>query len=142
MLSGHHNIHFIDWIDKEQIPDYFHLADVVVMPSLLEPFGRVAVESMASRSCVITSDADGLNEIVDHEINGIKIPIRYDRYGDRSLSHEQIADAIESVIINPQKMKMLAENAYYKSKTFDLSCFEDGVRVVYGELKAGLIYGG
>jgi len=142
MLSGHQNIHFIGWIGKEEIAAYFHLADVVVMPSLLEPFGRVAVESMASRSCIITSDADGLNEIVDHEINGIKIPIRHDRYGDRSLSHEQITEAIESVIINPQRMKMLVENAYHKSKTFDLSYFEDGVRTVYGELKAGLIYGG
>lgn len=136
-LSRYGNVHFIDWMSAEKIAAYYHLADVVVMPSLIEPFGRVVVENMACRTCVIASDADGLDEIVDHDVDGIKLPIRYDEYGDRSIDPEQIIEAIEKTIFDQKKIDFLAANAFEKAKQFDLNHFIDGIDSVYREIMAG-----
>jgi len=49
-------------------------ARVAVFPSLYEPFGIVALEAMASRVPVIVSDTGGLMEVVEHGIDGFKVP--------------------------------------------------------------------
>jgi glycosyltransferase involved in cell wall biosynthesis len=43
------------------------------VPSLFEPFGIVALEAMAAESPVVVSDIGGLSEIVDHEVDGVKV---------------------------------------------------------------------
>ncbi len=48
-------------------------ADVVVVPSLDEPFGRVAIEAMASGKPVVASRVGGLPEIVLHEKTGLLV---------------------------------------------------------------------
>jgi glycosyltransferase involved in cell wall biosynthesis len=58
-------------------PDVWpHLAaaDVVAVPSRLEPFGSVAVEALAARRPVIVSNVGGLPEIVRHERTGLVVP--------------------------------------------------------------------
>lgn len=133
-LSGYENVHFVGWVSKEKVIGYYHIADIVVIPSLLEPFGRVTVENMASRTCVIASNADGLNEIVDHNVNGIKLYIHYDKYGDRSIYPEQIIEALESIIHDKKKMDFLVANGIEKAKKFDLNHFIDGIAEVYSEI--------
>jgi len=51
-----------------------HAADIVAIPSLREPFGRIAVEAMLARKPVIASDIDGLKEIVQAPETGLLVP--------------------------------------------------------------------
>lgn len=51
-----------------------HAADIVAVPSLREPFGRIAVEAMLARKPVIASDVDGLREIVQAPETGLLVP--------------------------------------------------------------------
>lgn len=44
--------------------------DIVALPSLREPFGRVAVEAMLAQRPVVASNVDGLGEIVVHQETG------------------------------------------------------------------------
>lgn len=53
----------------------FRAADVVVIPSVYEPFGLVALEAMLCESAVVVSSAGGLAEIVRHERDGLVIPV-------------------------------------------------------------------
>jgi len=54
--------------------EWFERADVVVVPSRVEPFGNVAVQGMLARRPVIASRTQGLAEIVrDHE-TGLAVP--------------------------------------------------------------------
>ena len=48
----------------EDVIPWYRMADVVVVPSLKEPFGLVAVEGMACSRPVIASDVDGLAEVI------------------------------------------------------------------------------
>ena len=48
----------------------YSAADVMVVPSLQEPFGQTASESLACGTPVVAFAATGLLDIVDHKING------------------------------------------------------------------------
>lgn len=53
----------------------FSLVDLVVIPSLIEGFGIVAIEALSRGALVIASDAVGLDEIVRSGENGFQFPV-------------------------------------------------------------------
>ena len=57
----------------EQIAPVLYAADVVAVPSLREPFGRIAVEAMLAQRPVIASAVDGLKEIVSDDETGLLV---------------------------------------------------------------------
>ena len=68
-----HKVLFTGFVDDETLRGLQTCADVSVVPSLFEPFGIVALEAMAAKSPVVVSDAGGLAEIVDHDVDGVKV---------------------------------------------------------------------
>ena len=48
--------------------------DLVVVPSVYEPFGNVIVEAACLAKPIIASNVDGIPEILSHESSGILIP--------------------------------------------------------------------
>lgn len=56
---------------QSNIPEIMASLDVTVMASDAETFGRVIIESMASKTAVIASRAGGVIDIIDDEINGL-----------------------------------------------------------------------
>ena len=56
--------------DKDKLLEIYSSVDIVVMPSLIEAFGQVALEAASCNvPSVIFSDT-GIEEIIDHKING------------------------------------------------------------------------
>ena len=55
-------------MDKDEQSDLFAAADVVVMPSVSEPFGIIPLESMSSGTPVIMSKQSGVSEVVSHAL--------------------------------------------------------------------------
>lgn len=53
--------------------------DLLVINSSVEPFGLVAVESMACGTPVLAAAVDGIPEIVEHDKNGWMVPPRDER---------------------------------------------------------------
>ncbi|MBE9186663.1 glycosyltransferase family 1 protein [Microcoleus sp. LEGE 07076] len=51
-------------LSRDILPAYYAAADVCVVPSHYEPFGLVAIESMACRTPVVASDVGGLKYTV------------------------------------------------------------------------------
>jgi glycosyltransferase involved in cell wall biosynthesis len=68
-----HKVIFTGFVDEETLRKLQKNADVSVVPSLFEPFGIVALEAMAAGSPVVVSDTGGLSEIVNHEVDGVKV---------------------------------------------------------------------
>ncbi|MDH7564208.1 MAG: glycosyltransferase family 4 protein [Candidatus Bathyarchaeota archaeon] len=68
-----HKVMFTGFVDDETLRALQKCADVSVVPSLFEPFGIVALEAMAAKSPLVISDSGGLSEIVEHDVNGVKV---------------------------------------------------------------------
>jgi glycosyltransferase involved in cell wall biosynthesis len=96
---------FTGFVDRKTLISLYRCADVVVIPSLYEPFGITALEAMAAKTPVIASDTGGLKEIIQHEQTGIKaIP-------DNS---DSIAWGILRVLKNTDLGDRIRKNAYQK----------------------------
>lgn len=62
-------------LPREQLALLYQIADLVVVPSLYEPFGYVAIEAMAAGRPVVASAVGGLAEIVVPEQTGLLVPV-------------------------------------------------------------------
>ena len=63
---------FAGYMNGKDVQKMYKAADISVFPSTYEPFGIVALEAMLSENPVVVSDIGGLNEIVEHRVNGMK----------------------------------------------------------------------
>jgi D-inositol-3-phosphate glycosyltransferase len=59
---------------QDTLPYYYSAAEVVVMPSLYESFGMVALEAMACGTPVIASEVGGLGYLVQNDVTGYTVP--------------------------------------------------------------------
>ena len=65
-------VYFAGYMQGKDVQKMYKAADISVFPSTYEPFGIVALEAMLSENPVVVSDIGGLNEIVEHRVNGMK----------------------------------------------------------------------
>ncbi|MBK6794329.1 MAG: glycosyltransferase [Anaerolineales bacterium] len=59
---------------QDTLPYYYSAAELLVMPSLYESFGMVALEAMASGIPVIASEVGGLGYLVQDGVTGYTVP--------------------------------------------------------------------
>jgi glycosyltransferase involved in cell wall biosynthesis len=60
-------IYYHDAVYGDERLQWLSAADFIVMPSLTEPFGLVALEAMAAHTVVISSFVEGLAEVLDEK---------------------------------------------------------------------------
>ncbi len=56
---------------RTDLPEIMNLLDLLVVPSLKEPFGRVVIEAMACRTPIVASAVDGILEIFEDGEGGL-----------------------------------------------------------------------
>ena len=85
----------------DEMIEYYRKADLVLIPSIYEGFGIVAVEAMNSCVPVFTTCAGGLSEIIDNNFNGIKITLdNLDLVADKIVDFIQNSKFQEQIVIN------------------------------------------
>lgn len=77
---------------RHDVASLMAITDVVVVPSLYEPFGAVAAEAMASGRAVVASDVEGLREVVADGVTGVLVP---------SQNIETLAQVVNDLLTNP-----------------------------------------
>lgn len=100
-------VYFTGYLNAKQVQKIYKCADVAVFPSTYEPFGIVALEGMLAGVPTVVSDIGGLDEIVDHGINGMK------SYAGNPNS---IADSVLTVLYDKQLAAAMAKKAKQKVK--------------------------
>ena len=71
MEFEHISVSFIGYIvDTGTLVTLYNMADVMVVPSLTEVFGQTASEALACGTPVVCFKTTGIQEVVDHMING------------------------------------------------------------------------
>ncbi len=71
-LAG--RVHFVGRADRSQVRSLLAGSIGLVVPSLREPMGIVALEGMASGKPVVISDVDGLSEVVPLGVGTMRVP--------------------------------------------------------------------
>ena len=106
-LRIENKVYFTGQLNRKDLCKMYKCADVAVFPSTYEPFGVVAIEAMSAEIPVVVSDIGGLNEIVEHGVNGMK------SYTGNANS---LADSILSLLFNEQLCNNIIKNAKQKVK--------------------------
>ena len=100
-------VYFTGYLNAKQVSKMYKCADVSVFPSTYEPFGIVALEAMLAGVPTVVSDVGGLNEIIDHRVDGMK------SYAGNPNS---LADSILELLLNPELCDKVTKKAKQKVK--------------------------
>ena len=100
-------VYFTGYMDHKSLCKLYKCADIAAFPSTYEPFGIVALEGMLAGNPIVVSDIGGLNEIVEHGVNGMK------SYAGNSNS---IADSILTLLFDHKLCNEISKNAKAKVK--------------------------
>ena len=100
-------VYFTGYLNQKEVQKMYKCADVAVFPSTYEPFGIVALEAMLAGIPTVVSDIGGLNEIVEHGVNGMK---------SYTGNPHSIADSVLSLLFDPQLAMNVTKNAKNKVK--------------------------
>ena len=101
--------HFIGKLKKPE--EVLGISDLFLLPSEKESFGLAALEAMASRVPVISTNAGGLPEVNKEGFSGFLAPV-----GDIDLMAEKACYILE----DPERLKTFKENAYLRALDFSL----------------------
>jgi glycosyltransferase involved in cell wall biosynthesis len=113
-------------IDHGRLPVYYRAADVFVIPSYYEPFGLVALESMASKIPVIASRVDGLAVTIEDGRTGLLFEPR------NALS---LKNKIMKICLSKDFAENLCENAYFEiTKNYSWPNIAEKIGSIYDEL--------
>ncbi len=95
-------VSYLGNVPPENMPGIYAVADVVVLPSLMEGAPLSVLEAMATRKTVIASNIEGLMEVIkDHE-TGLLVPPK---------DPSQLARSLYTLYDDKQLREQLASNA-------------------------------
>jgi glycosyltransferase involved in cell wall biosynthesis len=119
------SVRFEGFIRNPELPRYYAIADIFVLPSSSEPWGVVVTEAMASALPVILSDKVGCRgDLLKVDKNGFY----FENYKSR-----QLASYIKRFFENPERIERMGEYSRDIIKEFDYSYCEKNLRSVLGE---------
>ena len=97
---------------QEQMEDILAVSDVFLLPSEYESFGLAALEAMAARAVVISTNAGGLSEINNQGITGFMANV-----GDT----ESMSNFAIELLRDEARLVKMKEAAYQQACLFDIS---------------------
>lgn len=106
------NIHFIPFMTKEKLKNYYKMADVFVLPTREDIWGLVINEAMAYGLPIITTQncIAGV-ELVNENENGFLVPVN---------DEMAIAEKINTIINNDKLRKKMSVNNLEKIKRYTI----------------------
>jgi glycosyltransferase involved in cell wall biosynthesis len=120
-------IQLLGWVNPEEIPALYNLADCFVYPSLYEGFGLCLVEAMATGCPVIAASTGALPEIAQDAALLVD-PQNY----------QQMQEAILKVISDTSLRHDLIQKGWLRAKDFTWEkCAEETLKLFY-EVGSGI----
>jgi glycosyltransferase involved in cell wall biosynthesis len=122
-------------LSQSAVSEFYTLADIGVIPSLHEQCSFTAIEMRLHRLPLIVSDVDGLQEVFNHEIDALKIPLRLTEKGEKQIDVAVLASQIDLLINDHELAGRLRSNSYQKARDiFSLNNMYKGYRQLIAEL--------
>lgn len=93
---------FVGFVEHTNLPQYLHMSDIFIRPSLSEGMGNSFIEAMASRLPVIATPVGGIPDFLTDRETGIFCEPH---------DPKSIADAVTTLLFGPQLRATIIENA-------------------------------
>lgn len=87
---------------QKEIRPYVAISHVLAFPSYREGFPNVVLQASCMELPCIVSDINGCNEIIEHNVNGLIIPVK---------NSNALEDALQFMIDNPEKRKAMKNHS-------------------------------
>ncbi len=95
------NVKFLGRLSDKDLVEWYNRCEIVVIPSIFEGFGIVAIEAMACKTPIIATNVPGLNSIIKNGENGLLVPPKDSR---------KLADAIVNLLNDCKLRRHLSVN--------------------------------
>jgi glycosyltransferase involved in cell wall biosynthesis len=109
-------------IPNEDVPKYMVQGDIFVLPSLSEGFPNVILEAMAVGLPIVSTNVNGLSEIIKNNENGYLVEPR---------NPQQLAEKVLMILKNPMQSKTISRNNIEKAKKYSWKNVVEGLEDVY-----------
>jgi glycogen synthase len=117
---------FLGWIGDDMLHSLYRVAEIVIVPSIYEPFGLVALEAMASGCVCVVADTGGLREVIPAGGSvGLRFPSR---------DSEALGEALERVLTDDDARTRLVAEAREHVLKFDWAEVSRRTTAVYESL--------
>lgn len=116
-------VRFLDWVNEADLPGLYSLADLVVLPSLIEGFGLPALEAMACGTAITAAEIDSFREIIGEAGNYFN-----------PLKPEEITEKIDSLLQNRNCLERLSNLGRTRASQFTWIKAGASVQQIYGEI--------
>jgi glycogen(starch) synthase len=114
---------FLGWIGDDMLHALYRVAELVIVPSIYEPFGIVALEAMASGCLCVVADTGGLREVVPGDGSvGLRFP---------SKDAQALEEVLEQVLTSPQAWSQVLADAREHVLHFDWTEVARRTQAVY-----------
>ena len=95
----------------KSVEEFMLISDLFLLPSETESFGLVALEAMASKVTIISTNSGGLSEVNIDGVTGYLSEV-----GDL----KQMSENSIKLLSNNEQLEQFKENAFIHSQKFDL----------------------
>lgn len=104
------DIRLLGFRNQTELPRFFDLCDVFVLPSALEPYGLIVNEAMNAARAVIVSDQVGCHrDLVEDGVNGFVFPA-----GDVTA----LRNALQEIILSPETAIQMGRKSLERIQRF------------------------
>ncbi len=118
-----HNVVIGVEIPEENMPDFYNSIDLMLMPSVNEPFGLSTVEAMACGRVAVGANSEATTEIIRNGIDGFLIEPN---------NHIQLADLLAKLMADDELRKKIGINARRSAvERFSINLLVDALEKMY-----------
>jgi glycosyltransferase involved in cell wall biosynthesis len=112
-------IRFAGFVHREQLPTYYALAEMLILPTYTDPWGLVVNEAMACGLPVIVSDVAGCAvDLVTEDWNGKIVPAR---------DVATLAAAVRMMAEDPERRALMALNSSRRILSYSPKLWSAGI---------------
>jgi glycosyltransferase involved in cell wall biosynthesis len=99
------------WLEAGRVEETLRASDVFLMPSTSEGLPVAAIEALKQGQAIVASDIPGVADVVDHQVNGLLLPV-----DDLTAWHEALGDLMN----DDARLTAYKEASSRKAHDFDL----------------------
>ena len=97
-------------LPSQELIELYCSADIFAFPTLIETFGMVLVEAMAAGLPIVTTEAEGVKDVIQNEINGVK---------SEPGNTVKFTELLQKVITDNELRQKLIKGSLESSKRYD-----------------------